>query len=154
MRTCIPQAGRTAGAVRAALSTRRAVLRTAFGATVIAGTAAVLAPILGRKASAGPAHAPPPATEGFSEMYLGRHIEALVPSGTVKRLRDPVRAHAHLLPEVLIDGRPLHVMRCANGGYMSVVNHYETFPTLLDAARAAVDDLGPARLSRTSAHTT
>jgi hypothetical protein len=38
-------------------------------------------------------------------------------------------------------------MRRADGSYLSSVNHYESFPTPLDVARAAVDDLGGARLS-------
>lgn len=164
--------------VHAALSTRRALLRTAFGAGVIAGTAAALAPILGKKASAGQARASAPSVpasarsvrtsagpvraaaqpaERFAETYRGRRIEAVVPSRPVTLARDGrTPAHPEALapapPEVFIDGRPLHVMRCANGGYLSVVNHYESFPTLLAVARAAVDDLGPAQLSRTLTH--
>lgn len=61
-------------------------------------------------------------------MYGGRHIQ-----GTDAGVR--------------IDGRPLHVMRRADGSYLSVVNHYESFPTALATARAAVDDLGGAQLS-------
>ncbi|WP_031087236.1 tyrosinase family oxidase copper chaperone, partial [Streptomyces sp. NRRL WC-3549] len=33
------------------------------------------------------------------------------------------------------------------------VNHYESFPTLLATARAAVDELGTAQLSATIPHT-
>jgi hypothetical protein len=145
-------------AARVALWTRRAVVRTAFGATVVAATAGALAPILGRRAAAGPVHTSAPPTERFTEMYRGRHIEGQVLSALVHDLRHTVlthlsRAHAPGIPQVFIDGRPLHVMRCANGDFMSAVNHYESFPTLLAAARAAVDDLGAAQLSLTSAHT-
>ncbi|MCA1217416.1 tyrosinase cofactor [Streptomyces sp. 8L] len=87
-----------------------------------------------------------PVTE---ETYRGRHIRVRhTTSG-------PVRAGA-LSPgvypgvpsyDVLIDGRPLPVMRRADGSYMSAVNHYESFPTLVAAARAAVDDLRGARLA-------
>jgi hypothetical protein len=61
---------------------------------------------------------------------------------------------ARLVPsmEVRIDGRPLHVMRRADGTYLSLVNHYESFPTLRDVARAAVDELGDAQLSLTPMH--
>ncbi|MEU3602225.1 tyrosinase family oxidase copper chaperone [Streptomyces sp. NPDC006798] len=48
--------------------------------------------------------------------------------------------------EVRIDGRPLHIMRRADGSYLSLVNHYESFPTLRETARAAVDELGTAQL--------
>ncbi|WP_433543825.1 tyrosinase family oxidase copper chaperone (plasmid) [Streptomyces sp. CA-294286] len=159
MRTPTPQDGRLAGKAGAARSTRRAVVRTVFGAAVVAGTAGTLAPILAKKASAGPAGAAAPPAVRVTETYRGRHIECLTPGAAALRQhgagRAPGgRAHTPGRPEVLIDGRPLHVMRCANGGYMTVVNHYESFPTLLAAARAAVDDLGSAQLSWTSAHTT
>nr|EIF92165.1 tyrosinase co-factor MelC1 [Streptomyces tsukubensis NRRL18488] len=49
--------------------------------------------------------------------------------------------------EVRIDGRPLHIMRRADGSFMSLVNHYESFPTLREVARAAVDELGAAQLA-------
>ncbi|GHH45184.1 tyrosinase family oxidase copper chaperone [Streptomyces candidus] len=151
MRTPTPQVGRPAGKARAA-PTRRAVVRAVFGGAVVAGTAGTLAPILTKKASAGPAGAAAPPAERLTEIYRGRHIDCLTPGAAA--LWQHGAGWTPGGPEVLIDGRPLHVMRCANGGYMSVVNHYESFPTLLAAARAAVDGLGPARLSRTSAHAT
>jgi hypothetical protein len=40
-------------------------------------------------------------------------------------------------------------MRRADGTYLSLDNHYESFPTLRDVARAAVDELGDAQLSLT-----
>jgi hypothetical protein len=43
-------------------------------------------------------------------------------------------------------------MRRADGSYLSLVNHYESFPTLLDVARAAVDELGDAQLSMSPSH--
>ncbi|MFJ6700713.1 tyrosinase family oxidase copper chaperone [Streptomyces sp. NPDC091272] len=159
---------------------RRAVLRALFGAGVVATTAGALAPILG-KASAGPARrtpaagppataaltgsttavraSPPPTTEHFTEMYRGRRIDCVLPNEAASRSGEghgpfDARAAERCRPEVYIDGRPLHVMRSANGGYLSVVNHYESFPTLLAAARAAVDVLGFARLSETPTHTT
>ncbi|WP_436840964.1 tyrosinase family oxidase copper chaperone [Streptomyces niveus] len=119
---------------------RRLFLRAAFALGAIGGTAAALLPVLRadpREAGRPPAEAAgPPAepaepierAELFDEMYGGRHIQ-----GTDAGVR--------------IDGRPLHVMRRADGSYLSVVNHYESFPTALATARAAVDDLGGAQLS-------
>ncbi|MFJ3921934.1 tyrosinase family oxidase copper chaperone [Streptomyces sp. NPDC090022] len=104
--------------------TRRTVLRTAFTAAVLAGTAAVLAPVL-RARRPRPVTAPAPLAE---ETYRGRHI--LVG-------RDDVR----------IDGRVLHVMRRADGSYLSGINHFESFATPLELARAAVDELGTAQLA-------
>ncbi|MFD6989972.1 tyrosinase family oxidase copper chaperone [Streptomyces sp. NPDC059943] len=116
---------------------RRLFLRAAFAVGVIGGTATALLPVLRadpRTAGAPPVQAAGPPAEPaepielFDEMYGGRHIQ-----GTDAGVR--------------IDGRPLHVMRRADGGYLSVVNHYESFPTALATARAAVDDLGGAQLS-------
>jgi hypothetical protein len=44
---------------------------------------------------------------------------------------------------VFIDQYPLTVYRADDGTYYSPVNAYESFPTLLATARAAVDTLGP-----------
>ena len=44
---------------------------------------------------------------------------------------------------VYIDQYPLTVYRADDGTYYSPVNAYESFPTLLATARAAVDTLGP-----------
>lgn len=55
--------------------------------------------------------------------------------------------------QVSIDGRTLHVMRRSDGSYLSTVNHYESFPTLLETARAAVDEIGTAQLAKASPHT-
>jgi hypothetical protein len=47
---------------------------------------------------------------------------------------------------VHIDGEELHVMRNADGTWISVVNHYETFATPRAVARAAVAELQGAAL--------
>lgn len=135
---------------------RRAVLRTVFTAAVVAGTGGALAPVL----LEGPA-APGPAPERdavgperFSELYKGREIRGtatpLVAAGSL-----PGAGPAAAVPgiDVRVDGRTLHVMRRADGSYLSTVNHYESFPTLLETARAAVDELGTAQLSAVSPHT-
>ncbi|MEV7834295.1 tyrosinase family oxidase copper chaperone [Streptomyces subrutilus] len=115
-------------AVPAAPPTRRAVLRTAFTAAVLAGTAAALAPVL-RARRPRQTLTPAPLSE---ETYRGRHI-AVDRTG------------------IRIDGRPLHVMRRADGSYLSGVNHFQSFGTPLELARAAVDELGTVQLASASA---
>ncbi|MFD5871802.1 tyrosinase family oxidase copper chaperone [Streptomyces sp. NPDC060322] len=147
--------GEPAGAPRPA---RRAVLRTVFTAAVIAGTGGALAPVL----IDGPESTPPAqerdavGPERFSERYKGREISgtatAVVPAGARPRPAGAgAAAVAHGI-DVRVDGRALHVMRRADGSYLSTVNHYESFPTLLETARAAVDELGTAQLSAVSPH--
>ncbi|WP_405392848.1 tyrosinase cofactor [Streptomyces sp. NBC_01102] len=147
--------GETAGGRRPG---RRAVLRTAFTATVIAGTGGALAPVL----LGGPEAGPPAARgaawpERFAERYKGREIRGaatvMVPAGGQPRAGEAGAVAAVPDVEVRIDGRPLHVMRRADGSYLSTVNHYESFPTLLETARAAVDELGTSQLSTASPHT-
>jgi hypothetical protein len=123
-----------------------------FGLGVVAGTAAALAPVLraGRPKTGGPAPGTAEAASGgFDEMYRGRHIR--IGGGSTGATAASVSSHSRLSPEpasgIQIDGRPLPVMRRADGSYLSSVNHYESFPSLLEAARAAVDDLGGGRLS-------
>ncbi|MEW1612674.1 MULTISPECIES: tyrosinase family oxidase copper chaperone [unclassified Streptomyces] len=134
---------------------RRIVLRTAFTAAVVTGTAGTLLPL--RDDEPGTASAPAPAkgsgdpaprTEEFAEMYRGREIRGnvsvLVPAGEAG---GTAADRAEPVIEIRIDGRPLHVMRRADGTYLSEVTHYESFPTLRETARAAVDELGTARLA-------
>ncbi|MFJ8884699.1 tyrosinase family oxidase copper chaperone [Streptomyces sp. NPDC102402] len=146
-----------AGAPRPA---RRAVLRTVFTAAVVAATGGALAPVLLESAEA-PATAPQErdavGPERFSELYKGREIQgtatAVVPAGAWPGAGAAGPAAASSGADVRVDGRPLHVMRRADGTYLSTVNHYESFPTLLETARAAVDELGTAQLSAVSPHT-
>ncbi|MEU6890461.1 tyrosinase family oxidase copper chaperone [Streptomyces sp. NPDC046557] len=113
-------------AASAAPLTRRAVLRSAFTAAVLAGTAAALGPVL-RARRPRQTLTPAPLVE---ESYRGRHI-------SVDLAADAVR----------IDGRPLHLMRRADGGYLSGINHFESFATPMELARAAVDELGTTNLA-------
>ncbi|MDJ0379906.1 tyrosinase family oxidase copper chaperone [Streptomyces sp. G-G2] len=108
--------------------TRRTALRAAFAAAVAAVTAAALAPVV-RARRPRQTLTPAPLTE---ESYRGRHI-AVGPAG------------------VRIDGRPLHVMRRADGSYLSGVNHFQSFETPIELARAAVDELGTAQLALAAA---
>ncbi|GAA3004979.1 tyrosinase family oxidase copper chaperone [Streptomyces fulvorobeus] len=134
---------------------RRIVLRSVFTVGVTAGTAAALGPVL-----AGDPDEPVPASgkargtepERFAETYRGREIRGavtvVVPAGgrgDAVRAAGAADAVPHL--DVRVDGRPLHIMRRADGSYVSDVNHYESFPTLLATARAAVDELGSAQLA-------
>ncbi|MGW3299937.1 tyrosinase family oxidase copper chaperone [Streptomyces rubiginosohelvolus] len=141
------------------IPSRRTVLRGAFTAAVVTGTAGALFPLLERDpaATARPAPAPGPGSratsEEFAEMYRGREIRGtatVVPAGAPAD--DRVAVAAEPVTEIRIDGRPLHVMRRADGTYLSDVRHYESYPTLLETARAAVDELGTARLAPPAAH--
>ncbi|WP_432124420.1 tyrosinase family oxidase copper chaperone [Streptomyces sp. C10-9-1] len=140
---------------------RRIVLRALLTAGVIAGTAGALAPVLARRGAdgaRGPAGEPAPRSlEDFAETYRGRHIQGsatvMVPAGAPAGTDAEARARAGVPSvEVRIDGRPLQVMRRADGSYLSMVNHYESFPTLRGVARAAVDELAGAQLSLTPTH--
>jgi hypothetical protein len=73
-----------------------------------------------------------PADDAFDETYRGRHLRGAAVSGTAW--------------EVTVDGRPLHLMRRADGSYLSMVDHYTSHPSARDAARAAVDELGGQQL--------
>ncbi|MFJ3704157.1 MULTISPECIES: tyrosinase family oxidase copper chaperone [Streptomyces] len=151
-----PTSGPDEGPAGTPRPARRAVLRAVFTATVLAGTGGALAPVLLRGQDPGDPGQDRDAVgpERFSELYRGRTIRgtatAVVPAGAQPRNGESVAAPA---VDVSIDGRTLHVMRRADGSYLSTVNHYESFPTLLETARAAVDELGTAQLSSVSPHT-
>ncbi|WP_206302780.1 tyrosinase family oxidase copper chaperone [Streptomyces sp. WAC 01529] len=81
--------------------------------------------------------APLPGEPSFDEMYRGRRIQ-----GESVASRDP---HAPGGWSVTVDGRPLGLMRRADGGYLSTVDHFQSYATPLAAARAAVDELGPSQ---------
>ncbi|MET9676897.1 tyrosinase family oxidase copper chaperone [Streptomyces sp. NPDC006482] len=115
---------------------RRVALRSLFALAVTAFTGGAL----GRIATRTPPGEPSGTARdplAFDEMYGGRRIRGFSgPDGA---------------PVALVDGRPLHLMRCADGGYVSPIDHYESCPTPLAATRAAVDELGAAPLSRFAA---
>lgn len=81
------------------------------------------------------------AESAFDEIYRGRRIRgALVaPTGP--------RAGGHAW-QVTVDGHPLHLMRRSDGTWLSMVNHYNSYRTSLEATRAAVDELGPGQRLR------
>ncbi|PKV77007.1 tyrosinase cofactor [Streptomyces sp. TLI_146] len=111
----------------------------------------------------------------FDETYRGRriqgrtvladmHAQAMAaaagraperPPGTVPALPHPGPGGSSTAGagfEALIDGRHLHLMRRADGTYISSVDHYTSYATPLEAVRAAVDVLGPARLAANPVH--
>ncbi|MBH0244741.1 tyrosinase, partial [Streptomyces cavourensis] len=89
---------------------------------------------------------------GGAEMYRGREIRGGVSVLVPAAGPGSGAHHAEPVAEIRIDGRPLHVMRRADGTYLSDVTHYESFPTLRETARAAVDELGTARLALPASH--
>ncbi|MEU9336744.1 tyrosinase family oxidase copper chaperone [Streptomyces sp. NPDC048290] len=109
---------------------RREVLRGLF-ATV---AALAVAPLVAASRPARREAAPPPDT-AFDEIHRGRRIR-----GARTTVAGALAAGAW---HVTVDGRPLPLMRRADGGWLSMVDHYRSYPTPLDAARAAVDELGP-----------
>ncbi|UXY18027.1 tyrosinase cofactor [Streptomyces cynarae] len=77
------------------------------------------------------------APEAFDEVYLGRRIQGRPLAG----------GHHHGGGYgVFIDGVELHVMRNADGSWISVVSHYDPVPSPRAAARAAVVELRGAPL--------
>jgi tyrosinase co-factor MelC1 len=115
--------------------TRRRAMGAAVGAAAalaVGGTAAAAARTVSTAAD--------PAS--FDEVYRGRRIQGA-----------PSHGGGHGGGEghgsgyaVRIDGEELHVMRNADGTWISVVNHYETFATPRTVARAAVEELQGAQL--------
>jgi len=116
-----------------ALSRRQALTTAAALATAAAGIAAVPA----GAATAG-GHHDPHSPAPFDEVYRGRRIQGRPATG----------AHAQHGTgyTVLVDGVELHLMRNADGTWISVVSHYDPVPTPRAAARAAVDELQGAAL--------
>ncbi|MGW0841622.1 apotyrosinase chaperone MelC1 [Streptomyces sp. NPDC002787] len=108
--------------------------RRALGAAVaLAATAG--APITAAVADDHDGHQGP---ESFDEVYRGRRIQGHATGGG---------GHHHGAGyAVFVDGAELHVMRNADGSWISVVSHYSPVPTPRAAARAAVDELRGARL--------
>ncbi|MFF4212131.1 tyrosinase cofactor [Streptomyces sp. NPDC001796] len=77
------------------------------------------------------------APEAFDEVYLGRRIQGRPLAG----------GHHHGAGYgVFVDGVELHVMRNADGSWISVVSHYDPVPSPRAAARAAVVELRGAPL--------
>ncbi|MEU1319210.1 tyrosinase family oxidase copper chaperone [Streptomyces tibetensis] len=108
--------------------------------------AGALTAVMARLATASRARRPDPGPGNamldtrFDQTYGGRRIQG-------------VRISECGTPEagrwlVMVDGRPLHLMRRADGTWLSMVDHYCSYRSPLEAARAAVDQLGPGQRLR------
>lgn len=113
---------------------RRDVLKVALVGTTVGVSGLVLT----RQAEAGAEATSAETAETYD--YKDRRITLVPTEARIAGARSVMSA-------VFIDGRPLHVMRYPNGEYSSVMNHFETFPTLRDTAQAAVEALNGANLA-------
>ncbi|CAL9568720.1 hypothetical protein SUDANB145_04776 [Streptomyces sp. enrichment culture] len=143
-------------------ATRRNVVRGLLAPAALAVTltpaavAAVSAPTPSPPSRAGttrPAHG----TDGpaFDETYRGRRIQGFRDHRDPRGHETAPGDHAAVGADtwhVTVDGRPLHLLRRADGTWLTMVDHYRSYPTPLDAARAAVDELGPGRHLREPGH--
>ncbi|MEV6120034.1 tyrosinase family oxidase copper chaperone [Streptomyces sp. NPDC052077] len=112
-----------------------------IAASAPAGAARPAPPLPGAEPPSGGRTATRPLTGAvFDETYRGHRIRG------VRTAAD--RSAEGDAWHVTVDGRPLHLMRRADGTWLSMIDHYQSYPTPLDAARAAVDEMGPgARLN-------
>lgn len=125
------------GTTHASDLTRRRMLQgAAVALTAAAGTAVIgLSGPVSRTSAAGLG-----GSDEFDEVYQGRRIQG-------RPVTESGEGHHHGGGySVLIDGTPLHMMRNADGTWISVVNHYQTFTTPRGLARAAVNELQGAAL--------
>ncbi|MER5350186.1 tyrosinase cofactor [Kitasatospora sp. NPDC002551] len=126
--------------------TRRRMLQGAAAALAVAsGTVVIGVAGPGGAATA----ADPGASDSFDEVFQGRRIQGRpVDGGSHQHGGTGAGAGTGTGTgyEVRIDGDELHMMRNADGTWISVVNHYQTFATPRALARAAVNDLQGATL--------
>lgn len=129
----------TGDGAAAAGSTRRDATRGLLACALAAVPAAAV--VAGWPSSRPePASGRTPDGTAFAETYRGRSIQGTwTPAGGSAR-------DGHW--DVTVDGRPLHLMRRADGTWLSMLDHYRPYRTPLEAARAAVDELGPGRRLR------
>ncbi|MFB6892301.1 tyrosinase cofactor [Kitasatospora sp. NPDC056327] len=117
--------------------TRRRMLQGAAAALAVAAGTVVIG-VAGPGGGAATA-ADPGASDSFDEVFQGRRIQGGPTAGGGHH-------GAGTGYEVRIDGDELHMMRNADGTWISIVNHYQTFATPRALARAAVNDLQGATL--------
>lgn len=116
--------------------TRREAARLLLGSAAVA-----LAPVLAASRPSQSADVRRDTDTAFDETYRGRRIQgAPLPAAGLSALG--VTWH------VTVDGRPLHLMRRADGTWLSMLDHYSWYRTPLEATRAAVDELGTGRRLR------
>ncbi|GEC05465.1 hypothetical protein SSP24_31200 [Streptomyces spinoverrucosus] len=124
---------------------RRRALTAAAALAATAGATSVVASGAAADANAAPAQDPTGHDHGhaspapFDEVYKGRRIQGRPVAGGGHQHHGGGYA-------VFVDGAELHVMRNADGTWISVVSHYDPVPTPRAAARAAVDELQGAEL--------
>ncbi|WP_434447282.1 tyrosinase family oxidase copper chaperone [Lentzea sp. E54] len=118
------------------MSRRSVIVQVVGGIAGAAGLAALGVHHLDR------AEAATAGERAFAERYQGRWIAGGGPGAQeeLERQEHGMIGHHHF-PVIAIDGVPLHVVRNADGSYSTASNHYERFPTLLAAARAAAESL-------------
>ncbi|MFJ3775643.1 tyrosinase cofactor [Streptomyces sp. NPDC090075] len=118
--------------------------RALTGAAVLA--AAVGAQTLVAPGASAAGHSHEGSLEPFDEVYRGRRIQGR-PAGMGGMGGMGGHHHGHGAGyAVFVDGVELHVMRNADGSWISVVSHYDPVATPRAAARAAVDELQGAAL--------
>ncbi|RST11377.1 tyrosinase [Streptomyces sp. WAC05374] len=120
--------------------TRRRALGVA--ASAAAGLAAGRALTAPDQASAATVHGRG-GPEAFDEVYQGRRIQGGPSHGGHGGGHHGGHGDGY---SVRIDGEELHVMRNADGTWISVINHYEPLATPRAVARAAVRELQGAPL--------
>ncbi|MEV5955732.1 tyrosinase cofactor [Streptomyces sp. NPDC051987] len=133
--------------------TRRRALTAAAVLTAAAGAQTFVAP--GALATG---HSHEGSLEPFDEVYKGRRIQGRPHAmdgmtGRSGTAGGGGHRHGHGAGyAVFVDGVELHVMRNADGSWISVVSHYAPVATPRAAARAAVDELQGAALLPFPAH--
>ncbi|MFF0512578.1 tyrosinase family oxidase copper chaperone [Streptomyces sp. NPDC004250] len=110
-----------------ARGTRRQLVRGLLAPALAVTLAPLVAASRPEPQTAGPA-----GSGAFDETYRGRRIRGVWSAAG--------RAGTW---HVTVDGRPLHLMRRADGSWLTMIDHYRSYPTPLSAARRAVDELGP-----------
>lgn len=134
------------------LVTRRTMVQRLVG-VVLAAAVVPVAALVGRAFRHPQDDLKDAAGGDFEETYRGRHIRGTRGQGSMTRAHIGQRSGQDSGQrsgrwDVMVDGRPLHLMRRADGSYLSMVDHYESYPTPLAAARGAVDELGGQMLRR------
>ncbi|MFF9085532.1 tyrosinase family oxidase copper chaperone [Streptomyces sp. NPDC014991] len=124
---------------RAAAGAGRPSRREMARGLLASGAALALAPVVAASRPTSPAGGT--GDGSFDETYRGRRIQGvLMPAAGHRAAGGDWR--------ITIDGRPLHLMRRADGTWLTMVDHYTSYRTQLEATRAAVDGIGPGRRLR------